>query len=95
MHQSKKYLALLTTCAFAALTATSDVSAETYRLIHAIGNSEKELGRDLTKSECERRKSEAKRLAKRSGRTTKNAVMDQSLAYQNLSSGDLKIDPIP
>lgn len=67
MHQSKKYLALLTTCAFAALTATSDVSAETYRLIHAIGNSEKELGRDLTKSECERRKSEAKKIGEALG----------------------------
>lgn len=32
--------------------------AETYRLIHALGNSEKEIARDLTKRDCEARKRE-------------------------------------
>lgn len=34
--------------------------AETYRLVHAIGNSEKIVAKDLSKRECEARKSEHK-----------------------------------
>ncbi len=42
---------------------TSGVHAETYRLIHAIGNEEHEAARGLSKSECEARKAELKSVA--------------------------------
>ena len=35
-------------------------TTETYRLIHAIGNAENEVARDLTRSECERRRDDLK-----------------------------------
>jgi hypothetical protein len=37
--------------------------AETYRLIHAIGNAEHEAARSLSKSECEAQKKELKAIA--------------------------------
>lgn len=47
----------------AAILAASPAIAETYRLIHAIGNDEKEVARDLSKDECEARKKEHKVVA--------------------------------
>lgn len=37
--------------------------AETYRLIHAIGNAEKEIARGLKMAECEAMKRDRKRIA--------------------------------
>ena len=37
--------------------------AETYRLVHAIGNTENVSARNLSKAECETRKSELKSVA--------------------------------
>lgn len=42
---------------------SSTAHAESYRLIHAIGNKEHEAGRGLTKVECEAKKSELKIVA--------------------------------
>ncbi len=36
---------------------------DTYRLVHAIGNTENVVARDLSKSECEAQKSELKQVA--------------------------------
>lgn len=44
------------------LTATPAI-AETYRLVHAVGNAEKINAKGLSKSECESRKGELKRVA--------------------------------
>lgn len=41
-----------------ALAAAAPAAAETYRLVHAIGNTEKHVARNLSKSECETRKQE-------------------------------------
>lgn len=41
--------------------------AETYRLIHAVGNVEQEAGRGLSKSECEASKKELKIIAEAAG----------------------------
>lgn len=38
------------------LIATGVAHAETYRLVHAIGNEETVVAKGLSKSECERRK---------------------------------------
>lgn len=52
---------------FAALVVTplmtSAVYAETFRLMHAIGNSETEIARDLTKPECEAMKRDRSAIA--------------------------------
>lgn len=45
-----------------ALTALP-AKAETYRLIHAVGNAENEAARGLSKAECESRKIELKAVA--------------------------------
>ncbi len=37
--------------------------ADTYRLVHAIGNTENIVARDLSKSDCEIQKSELKQVA--------------------------------
>lgn len=42
---------------------TSTASAETYRLIHAVGNVENESARGLSKAECESRKADLKQVA--------------------------------
>lgn len=53
----KKYIVGLA----AALAATAVLAApETYRLIHAVGNEERETARGLSKTECERRRDELK-----------------------------------
>lgn len=52
--------------ALTALTATP-AYAETYRLIHAIGNDERELARELEKAECERLKADRIALAEKLG----------------------------
>ena len=55
-----KYIVVLA----ASLAATAVPAApETYRLIHAIGNEENEIARDLTKAECERRRDEHKAVS--------------------------------
>lgn len=41
--------------------------AETYRLIHAVGNDESEVARDLSKAECETRKKDLKGVAEALG----------------------------
>ena len=48
----------LVTITAIAILATATANAETYRLIHAIGNSEREIVRDIPKGECERLKRE-------------------------------------
>lgn len=45
----------------------SSVSAETYRLVHALGNSEKEVARELSKDECAVKKRELIRTAEAIG----------------------------
>ena len=46
--------------AVAAITTAlaSPAMAETYRLIHATGNEERQVAKDLSKPECEKRKRE-------------------------------------
>ena len=44
-----KKFAIAAVATFVASTA----HAETYRLVHAIGNTEREIARDLTKGECD------------------------------------------
>lgn len=51
---------------WAVLTATA-AHAETYRLVHAIGNDEKTAAKGLTKAECEAMKEERKNIAKAMG----------------------------
>lgn len=58
-----KIIVLLT----AALLSTPAMAEETYRLIHAIGNMERESARNLTKAECEKRRDELKEVAQRLG----------------------------
>jgi len=43
--------------------AGKTASVETFRLVHAIGNTEKESARGLSKSECEWRRDEKKQVA--------------------------------
>ncbi|WMT90158.1 hypothetical protein [Pelagibacterium sp. H642] len=45
------------------LTMTTPAFAETYRLIHAIGNDENVVASGLEKDECEQRKSDLKEVA--------------------------------
>lgn len=47
-----------TTIAACAIFFSTAAHAETYRLIHALGNSEKEVARGLKKNECAERKRE-------------------------------------
>ena len=54
-------LRIVLTTAFA-LTASA-AYAETYRLVHAIGNTEKIIAKDLSKPECEARKREHIKVA--------------------------------
>jgi len=56
-------------CLLLATTAMtgSRAHAETYRLVQAIGNSERESARNLTKSECEERKRDLKIVAQALG----------------------------
>lgn len=51
----------------ALMTATGAAHAETYRLVHAIGNSETVLAKGLSKGECERRKKDRKVIAEALG----------------------------
>lgn len=57
---------ILTAC-FTVITLTAPTSAETYRLIHAIGNDESDVARDLSQRECEVRKREYKGVAEALG----------------------------
>lgn len=41
---------------------SSNAYAETYRLVHAIGNTERVNGKGMTKTECETRKKELKTI---------------------------------
>lgn len=45
------------------LTAPTTAFAETYRLVHAIGNSERISAKGLSKAECEAKKRELKSVA--------------------------------
>ena len=47
----------------AGLTISTSALAETYRLVHAIGDTEKVTAKGLTKEECEARKKELKAVA--------------------------------
>lgn len=53
----------------AIILVANDATAkdETYRLIHAIGNTERESARNLTKAECEKRKKELKAVGESLG----------------------------
>lgn len=53
------------TCAL--LAAPAFAEDETYRLIHAVENTERESARGLSKSECERRRDELKEVTKQLG----------------------------
>ncbi len=53
--------------ALVATLAATSASAETYRLIHAIGNTEREVARDLSKDECRVRKQELIEVAEALG----------------------------
>lgn len=48
------------------LVATSAM-AETYRLVHALGNSERAVEKNLSKRDCEARKTEYKKVAEALG----------------------------
>ena len=48
------------------LIATS-ATAETYRLVHALGNSERAVEKNLSKRDCETRKAEYKKVAEALG----------------------------
>lgn len=61
-----KKLVWVAAVSFALLTATG-AHAETYRLLHAIGNAEQVAARGLTKDECEARKKELKAVATQVG----------------------------
>ncbi len=50
-----------------ALLLTPAAHAETYRLIHAMGNAEYEVARDLSKDRCEDQKKELKVTAEKLG----------------------------
>lgn len=52
--------------AIATIAATT-AHAETYRLIHAIGNTEKEIARDLQEGECQGMKEERIKLVQTLG----------------------------
>ncbi|MDJ1463329.1 hypothetical protein [Nitratireductor sp. GZWM139] len=45
------------------LVTTNAAHADTYRLIHALGNAEKEIARGLKKDECEAMKRDRKRIS--------------------------------
>jgi len=49
------------------VSAGDAVGAETYSLVHAIGNTESIAAKGLTKVECEARKSELKKVAEALG----------------------------
>lgn len=51
----------------AGVLAASAAQAETYRLVHAIGNAEKVVAKGLSKPECETRKRELKTVAEKMG----------------------------
>jgi len=63
----RKSTAAAASFAAIAIVIATEVHAETYRLIHAIGNVENESGRGLSKSECEVRKKELKVVAEALG----------------------------
>lgn len=46
-----------------ALAPQHAATDETYRLVHAVGNAEHEVARNLSKNECEERKRELKAIA--------------------------------
>jgi hypothetical protein len=52
---------------FFATQCSSAFAAETYRLVHAIGNTERVTARNLTKAECEARKRELMTVAEALG----------------------------
>ena len=58
---------LTTAAAIAAVFFVAPAQAETYRLIHAIGNDENEVARDLTKAECDAMKADQKAVAEALG----------------------------
>lgn len=43
--------------------AASAAQAETFRLVHAVGNSERVVAKDLSREECEARKRQQKQVA--------------------------------
>lgn len=53
--------------ASSAILLVAAAKAETYRLIHAIGNTEKVSAKGLTKAECEKRKKDLKIVADTTG----------------------------
>ena len=59
--------AAITTAVLAALFAIPAQAAETYRLIHAIGNEESEAARDLSKAECDAMKADRVAVAEALG----------------------------
>ncbi len=48
---------------FVGVLAASAAQAETYRLVHAIGDAEKVVAKGLSKPDCETRKRELKNVA--------------------------------
>lgn len=58
---------VLAATVLAVLAVAPAQAAETYRLIHAIGNQEREVARNLTKSECEAMKGDRKAMAEALG----------------------------
>ena len=66
MNEMRFALALGTVAMLVAACGPSDSGgrpAETYRLIHAIGNTEREVDRGLSRTECERRRDDLKDVA--------------------------------
>lgn len=53
--------------AVCAMLLASTAQAETYRLVHALGNSEKEVARGLSKAKCTERKRELIKTAESLG----------------------------
>jgi len=51
----------------AVLAATLSAAAETYRLVHAVGNSERVVAKGLSKSECEALKRDHVKIAEALG----------------------------
>ena len=59
--------------------AASAAQAETYRLVHAIGNDEKVVARDLSKAQCEAKKKELKAVAESVGTGGSVTCLPESL----------------
>jgi hypothetical protein len=63
----------------ALLLLTTAAHAETYRLVHAVGNKEHVAAKGLSKAECERRKDELKATSKAVGTPGSITCLPESL----------------